>query len=65
MKFTAKIKDIARTLTGSLTITLESPRLEAEAAAELLDIDSLGLYVTAKMPVWLIRKLLHRMSAGF
>ena len=43
MKFTARIKDIARTLAGSLTITLESPRLEAEAAAALMDIDSLDV----------------------
>ncbi len=45
MKFTARIKDIARTLAGSLTITLESPRLEAEAAAALMDIDSLDVEI--------------------
>ena len=28
MKFTAKIKDIGRTLTGSLTITLEGRRID-------------------------------------
>ena len=32
MKFTARIKDIGRTLSGSLTITLESHQMDAAAA---------------------------------
>lgn len=44
MKFTAKIKDIGRTLDGSLTITLESKKIDAAEAMEMqqeaeLDVD--------------------------
>lgn len=44
MKFTAKIKDIGRTLGGSLTITLESHEIDAAGVMEIqkeeaLDVD--------------------------
>lgn len=44
MKFTAKIKDIGRTLGGSLTVTLESHGTDAAGVMELqheelLDVD--------------------------
>ena len=35
MKFTAKIKDIGRTLGGSLTITLESHEIDAAGVMDL------------------------------
>lgn len=35
MNFTAKIKDIGRTLEGSLTLTLESPEISLKEVAEL------------------------------
>lgn len=43
MKFTAKIKDIGRTLTGSLTITLESPQMDAAEAMKLSQMDKLDV----------------------
>lgn len=45
MKFTAKIKDIGRTLTGSLTITLEGRRIDTAEAVELSGLDSLDVEI--------------------
>lgn len=45
MKFTAKIKDIGRTLTGSLTITLEGQRIDTAEAVELSGLDSLDVEI--------------------
>lgn len=45
MKFTAKIKDIGRTLAGSLTITLESQQMDAAAATELSQADGLDVEI--------------------
>ncbi len=41
MKFTAKIKDIGRTLNGTLTITLESLRMDVAEAMKLSQMDKL------------------------
>lgn len=43
MKFTAKIKDIGRTLPGSLTITLESPWMDIAEATKLSHMDKLDV----------------------
>lgn len=48
MKFTAKIKDIGRTLSGSLTITLESQQMDAAAATELSQADGLDVEISKK-----------------
>lgn len=45
MKFTAKIKDIGRTLTGSLTITLEGQRIDTAEAVELSGLDRLEVEI--------------------
>lgn len=45
MKFTAKIKDIGRTLTGSLTITLEGQRIDTAEAVELSGLDRLDVEI--------------------
>lgn len=45
MKFTARIKDIGRTLSGSLTITLESHQMDAAAATELSQVDGLDVEI--------------------
>lgn len=45
MKFTAKIKDIGRTLSGSLTITLESRGIDTTAVMELFGIDQLDVEI--------------------
>lgn len=45
MKFVAKIKDIGRTLSGSLTITFESPEMDTAAALELSQTDRLDVEV--------------------
>lgn len=45
MKFVARIKDIGRTLTGSLTITLESQRIDTAEAVELSGLDSLDVEI--------------------
>lgn len=45
MKFTAKIKDIGRTLEGSLTLTLESHRMDPAAAMELSQVDKLDVEI--------------------
>lgn len=41
MNFTAKIKDIGRTLEGSLTLTLESPEISLKEVAELSEQDKI------------------------
>ncbi len=41
MEFTSKIKDIGRTLQGSLTITLESHEISPKKAAELAELGDL------------------------
>lgn len=43
MKFIGKIKDLGRTLSGSLTITIESPVCDSEEAMELLQVDRLDV----------------------
>lgn len=43
MKFTARIKDIGRTLNGSFTVTLEGPRMDAGALMELSKQDKLNV----------------------
>lgn len=43
MKFLAKIKDIGRTLSGSITITLESPHMDTAEALELSNLDMLDV----------------------
>lgn len=48
MKFTAKIKDIGRTLAGSLTITLESQQMDVAAATELYQADGLDVEIRKK-----------------
>ncbi|WP_297642790.1 hypothetical protein [uncultured Bacteroides sp.] len=48
MKFTARIKDIGRTLAGSLTITLESQQMDAAAAKELSQADGLDVEIRKK-----------------
>lgn len=48
MKFTARIKDIGRTLAGSLTITLESRQMDAAAATELSQADGLDVEIRKK-----------------
>lgn len=48
MKFTAKIKDIARTLDGSLTITLESRQMDVAAVTELSQVDGLEVEIRKK-----------------
>ena len=45
MKFTARIKDIGRTLAGSLTITLESQQMDADEATALLNMDKLDVEI--------------------
>ncbi len=45
MKFTARIKDIGRTLSGSLTITLESHQMDAAAATEVSQVDGLDVEI--------------------
>ena len=45
MKFTAKIKDIGRTLAGSLTITLESRQMDTAAALELSQVEELDVEI--------------------
>lgn len=45
MKFTARIKDIGRTLAGSLTITLESQQMDAAAATELSQAGGLDVEI--------------------
>lgn len=45
MKFTAKIKDIGRTLNGSFTITLESPSMDATEAVKLSQMEKLDVNV--------------------
>lgn len=45
MKFTAKIKDIGRTLSDSLTITLESRGIDTTAVMELFGIDQLDVEI--------------------
>lgn len=45
MKFTARIKDIGRTLAGSLTITLESPRLDTAEVMELSKISCVDVEI--------------------
>lgn len=48
MKFTARIKDIGRTLAGNLTITLESQQIDAAAAAALSQVDGLDVEIRKK-----------------
>ena len=43
MKFIGRIKDIGRTLTGSLTITLESPQMDTVEAMELSQVNELDV----------------------
>lgn len=43
MKLIAKIKDIGRTLDGKYTLTLESPRISAEEATALSQLDKLDI----------------------
>ncbi len=43
MKFLAKIKDIGRTLSGSITITLESAHMDTAEALELSKLDMLDV----------------------
>ena len=45
MKFAAKIKDIGRTLSGNMTITLESQHMDVSAAMELSKLDSLEVEI--------------------
>ena len=45
MKFTAKIRDIGRTLTGSLTMTLESSQMDTGEAMELSELDMLDVEI--------------------
>ena len=46
MDFTAKIKDIGRTLAGTLTITLESPEISLKEVSELAEMDKLSIKIT-------------------
>lgn len=45
MKFTARIKDIGRTLTGGLTITLESPQMDTAEALKLSQVERLDVEI--------------------
>lgn len=45
MKFTAKIKDIGRTLTGGLTITLESRQIDTAEALALSQVECLDVEI--------------------
>lgn len=45
MKFTARIKDIGRTLSGSLTITLEIQQMGADEATAFLNMDKLDVEI--------------------
>lgn len=45
MKFTAKIKDIGRTLDGNFTLTLESSRMDATEATDLCKFDNLDVEI--------------------
>lgn len=45
MKFLAKIKDIGRTLSGSITITLESGHMDTADALELSKLDMLDVVI--------------------
>lgn len=48
MKFTAIIKDIGRTLSGSLTITLESRQMDTAKALELSQVEYLDVEIRKK-----------------
>lgn len=48
MKFTAKIKDIGRTLTGGLTITLESRQMDTAEALALSQAEDLDVEIRKK-----------------
>lgn len=48
MKFTAKIKDIGRTLTGSLTITLESQQMDTAEALALSQTEGMDVEIRKK-----------------
>ena len=45
MKFTGRIKDIGRTLSGALTITLESQGGDSGAVVELAQLDRLDVEI--------------------
>lgn len=45
MKFTARIKDIGRTLEGKLTITVESSSIKADEATRLSKLDRLDVEI--------------------
>lgn len=45
MKFAAKIKDIGRTLSGSLTLTLESSQMDTAAVMRLSKVDVLDVEI--------------------
>lgn len=45
MKFSAKIRDIGRTLAGTVTITLESPRMDTAEAMGLSQADGLDVEI--------------------